>query len=193
MTEIFERGHFSNYRITDSQLIETRVETKAFSDFCRVSNKKTIFLSHKHSDLEELKGIIGFLRRNYNVDVYIDSMDVDMPPKTSGKTAQRIKNIIQKCDRFILLATDAAIESKWCNWELGFGDAHKYRDKIALFPIKEKGAYDYKGNEYMQIYPFIAYYDGIEHYNNGNIIEKGYYVCYYQEETRKITRLIDWL
>ena len=195
MKLIFERGSFSNYRITDLQLNEARSETRSFSEGGRVSYRTTIFLSHKHSDLDDLKDIIGFLRR-FNVDVYIDSMDKAMPKKTSGETAQRIKNIIRKCDRFILLATDAAIESKWCNWESGFGDAHKYRDKIALFPIKEKNTYDfeYKGNEYMQIYPFIAYYDGSEHYNSGQPIEQGYYVCYdNQEGTRIIQRLRDWL
>lgn len=196
MKLIFERGSFVTYRITDSQLNEAREETRSFSEGGRVSDRTAIFLSHKHSDLEDLKDIIGFLRRFHNVDVYIDSMDTNMPKKTSGETAHRIKNIIKKCDRFILLATDAAIESKWCNWELGFGDAHKYRDKIALFPIKEKNMLDnqYKGNEYMQIYPFIAFYEGTEHYNNGKPIERGYYVCYYnQEGTRIIISLRDWL
>lgn len=196
MKRIFERGSFSNYRITDMQLNEARSETRSFSEGERVSYRTTIFLSHKHSDLEDLKDIIGFLRRFYNVDVYIDSMDKGMPKETSGETALRIKNIIEKCDRFILLATDAAIESKWCNWELGYGDAHKYRDKIALFPLKEKDSSDfqYKGNEYMQIYPFIAFYYGTEHYNSGEPIERGYYVCYYNREgTRIITRLRDWL
>ncbi len=196
MKYIFERGSFSYYRITDSQLNEARTETRAFSDGGRVSYKTTAFLSHKHSDLEELKDIIGFLRHSYNVDVYIDSMDTNMPKKTSGETAKRIKQIIEKSDRFILLATDDAIESKWCNWELGFGDARKYRDRIALFPIKEKGTsdYQYKGNEYMQIYPFIAYYNGSERYKNGIPVEAGYYVCYYDlDGTRIITPLKDWL
>ena len=196
MKKIFERGSFSNYRITDSQLSEARAETRSFSEGGRISSQRTIFLSHKHSDLEDLKDIIGFLRQQYKVDVYIDSMDANMPKKTSGETALRIKNIIQKSDRFILLATDAAIESKWCNWELGFGDALKYRDKIALFPIKEAGSYDfqYKGNEYMQIYPFIAYYDGTEAYDDGTPIERGYYVCYYDETgTLILNKLINWL
>ncbi len=197
MKQIFERGTFSNYRITDSQLNEARTETRTFSQGGRVSYKRTIFLSHKHSDLEDLKDIIGFLQRNYNVDVYIDSMDADMPKKTCGETAQRIKKIIEKCDRFILLATDAAIESKWCNWELGFGDAKKYREKIALFPIKEKGSFDfqYKGNEYMQIYPFVAYYDGTEYYTDGRPVERGYYVCHYEQNGTKtiITPLNNWL
>ncbi len=196
MRQIFERGTFSNYRITDSQLNEARTETRTFSQGGRVSHKRTIFLSHKHSDLEDLKGIIGFLRRNYDVDVYIDSMDAEMPKKTSGDTAQRIKKIIQESDRFILLATDAAIESKWCNWELGFGDAEKYRDNIALFPIKEKDSYDfqYKGNEYMQIYPFIVYCDGTEQYSDGQHVERGYYVCHYEQDgTKTIKQLNNWL
>ena len=96
MKQIFERGSFNSYRITDSQLNEAREETRSFSEGGRVSYRTTIFLSHKHSDLEDLKDVIGFLRRSYNVDVYIDSMDAGMPKKMSGETAQRIKNIIKK-------------------------------------------------------------------------------------------------
>lgn len=195
MIKIFERGTFHNYRITDSQLNEARRETMLFSEGGRISSKPTIFISHKHQDLEDLKDIIGLLQHYYNADIYIDSMDANMPQKTCGETAERIKNIITKCDKFILLATDAAIESKWCNWELGFGDAHKFRDDIALFPMKEAGTFDskYKGNEYMQIYPFIAYYDGTEHYRNGAPIKEGYYVCYEEEMSRRITPLKDWI
>lgn len=46
-----------------------------------------------------------------------------MPKVTSAETATRIKDRISRCDKFILLATNGAIDSKWCNWELGFGDA----------------------------------------------------------------------
>ena len=196
MKDIFERGFFGCYQITDSQLNEARTDTRTFSEGGRVSYKTTVFLSHKHSDLKELKDIIGFLRHFYDVDIYIDSMDDNMPKKTSGETAKRIKKIIEKSDMFILLATDDAIESKWCNWELGFGDAKKYRDRIALFPIKEKGAFDcqYKGNEYMQIYPFITYCNGSETYTDGMPVKAGYYVCHYDSDgTRIITPLKDWL
>lgn len=41
-----------------------------------------------------------------------------MPAKTSGETTTRIKKMIRNTDRFVLLATDNAIASKWCNWEL---------------------------------------------------------------------------
>ena len=197
MKTIFERGDFSRFQITNYQLNEARVQTKSFTEGSHVSYKTSVFLSHKHSDLNDLKDIIGFFRNIYNVDIYIDCMDPVMPEKTSGETARRIKKIIKKCDRFVLLATNDAIESKWCNWELGFGDAQKFDDRIALFPVKEKFSSDtlYKGNEYMQIYPFIAYFDGSETYRNGNYVTKGYYVCQKDKEgiISIIKRLEDWL
>ena len=82
-----------------------------------------------------------------------------MPEKTSGETAERIKKAIKATDRFVLLATDNAIASKWCNWELGYGDAQKFKDKIAILPIKNAGRTFYSGNEYLQIYPHIVRID----------------------------------
>ena len=159
------------------------------------SQKTTVFLSHKHSDLEDMKDVIGFLQTTYGVLVYIDSNDSSMPMTTSGLTAEKLKNRIKKCDKFILLATDGAVDSKWCNWELGFGDAHKYKDNIALFPIKPQGSADtwYKGKEYMSIYPYIAEYDGTERYLDGTIIARGYYVCTEMEGERTIIPLLKWL
>ena len=54
MKLIFERGSFSNYRITDLQLNEARSETRSFSEGGSVSYRTTIFLSPKHSDLDDL-------------------------------------------------------------------------------------------------------------------------------------------
>jgi hypothetical protein len=104
-----------------------------------------------------------------------------------------IKDVIKYCDKFVLLATDKAIESFWCNWELGFGDTHKYIEHIAILPIKEKGTFDfqYKGNEYLQIYPQIDYYPNGSKYNTGKLIPEGYYVR--KPKTRTITPLKNWL
>ena len=73
---------------------------------------------------------------------YIDSRDPSMPHITTAETAANLKARIKKCDKFILLATNAAIDSKRCNWELGYGDAQKFKTHIALFPLKPKGSYD---------------------------------------------------
>ena len=146
---------------------------------------------------EDLKGIIGFLENNYNVKAYIDSQDPSMPKKISDETAKIIKDRINRCKKFILLATNNAIESKWCNWELGYGDAKKYRDHIALFPMKPRGSYDYqyKGSEYLLIYPYISYYNGTEKYRNGSFITQGYYVNQLSDDGSStiITPLSTWL
>ncbi len=196
MQTIFERGYFHSYRIADSHFSVVENRTELLLENRTTSYKTRVFLSHKHSDLDELKDLIGFLEGKYNVDVYIDSMDKSLPSTPSGKTATRIKNVIKKCDKFILLATDNAVESKWCNWELGFGDAHKYRENIAILPIKNLGQYDYqyKGQEYMSIYPQILYYDGSESYYNGGNVSPGFYYGYISETGRRvITPLSDWL
>ena len=68
-------------------------------------------------------------------------------------------------------------------------------DNIALFPIKpdKTNDYDYKGNEYMQIYPHIAYYYGSERYSNGTVIKESFYVCTDTENGRTIVLLEKWL
>ena len=112
MKRILESGQFSNYREgvrLDSASMEVANIYKSYF------GKTTVFISHKHDDLEDLSGLIGFLEKNYNVKAYIDSKDSSMPSVTSGVTASKIKERIRQCDKFILLATDGAVESKWCN------------------------------------------------------------------------------
>ena len=157
MREIFSQGAFSSFRIQDSHYRSVVNESRVFSAGIRRTSRPTVFISHKHSDLEDLKGLIGFLEQRYDVECYIDSEDPGMPGVTSGVTADRIKKVISTSDRFILLATDNAIESKWCNWELGYGDACKYNDRIAILPMKNQNRSFYTGTEYMQIYPRIVY------------------------------------
>ena len=124
----------------------------------------TVFLSHKHSELNLVNYLIGFFEKKYDVSVYIDSNDDSMPLFTSGETAARIKRKIRNCKKFIFLATEESVRSCWCNWEIGLGDARKYRKDFAIFPIHTKND-NYTGNEFLQIYPYIippkgAGYDG---------------------------------
>ncbi len=188
---IFERGDFDINAVNESVVNMHFSATRSFKSGGKIyESKPTVFISHKHEDLKELKGVLGFIE-SIGAKVYIDSMDNSMPTSTSGETADRIKTVIKETDKFILLATDKAVESKWCNWELGIGDVHKYSKNIAILPMKEKGGYDfqYKGNEYMQIYPSIEYQSGYNKYDNDSYIPKGYYV----RENGYITSLETWL
>lgn len=191
-TIVFERGAFRNFRISDSVLKEKR-DTPLLSMLVRADTQTTVFLSHSHDDLDDFKDILGFLQQCYNVKVYIDSKDPSMPSKTSGETAARIKRAINTSDKFIFMATDKAIASKWCNWELGYGDAQKSIQNVAIFPMKEKGQNDsqYKGYEYMGLYSSIVYCGSDTVLDDGTKMAPGYYVCSLNDDT--LIPLAQWL
>lgn len=163
-------------RLFSARLNESRValERRAYS------YEVTVFLSHYHGEGVVLENVISELRR-LGVSVYVDWNDSGMPANTSGFTAMRIKEKIRSSKKFILLATEAAIASKWCNWELGFGDACRFPTDIAIMPIKESRNQMFSGNEYLQIYPIIT---NEYQYSIGN-----YYVEF---RGNKIT-LAEWL
>lgn len=113
----------------------------------------SVFLSHSHNDSELIEDIISILTK-LNISVYVDWLDDNLTYPPSGKTAIHIKEAIKKNKKFILIASNSAINSKWCNWELGLGDSEKYLNNIALFPIADDSGL-WLGNEYLQIYPYI--------------------------------------
>lgn len=171
--------------ISESQLSNYRRRTETFSadnfpglrgSYYRDKSRPMVFLSHKHDEEAILQDVIAFLK-DEGVDVYVDWMDPTMPAYTNAKTAEKLKQKIKIADKFILIATQSAINSKWCNWELGLGDAAKYIDNIALLPIN-KTYENFRGAEYLAIYPRIEYQDGTTRYSNGHYIGRGYYVIY---------------
>lgn len=154
--------------------------------------KTNIFLSHKHDEKEQLEGAISFLK-TFGVDVYVDWLDDGMPKTTSGITAVRIKQKIKENHKFIFLATEGAINSKWCNWELGLGDAAKYIENIAIFPIK-KDYSDYTGSEYLEIYPYVFNIDSSQFYFKGSYRSQGTYVVYPSVNGNdRVVPIAEWL
>ncbi|WP_433630417.1 toll/interleukin-1 receptor domain-containing protein [Chryseobacterium cucumeris] len=146
----------------------------------RYSWETSVFLSHKHDEKEVIQQTITLLNK-LGIEVYVDWMDSGIPKETNGYTATRIKEKIRDNHKFILLATEAAINSKWCNWELGYGDAFKFHKNIAIMPITNQQDNKFSGSEYLQIYPVIT----SEYlYTTGT---------YHVEYNGTITRLEDWL
>ena len=106
---IFELGDFDYNMVTESVIANSLQNIRSFNARTEYSSKPTVFLSHKHEDLKDLRGVIGVLE-NLGAQVYIDSMDNKMPSETCGDTARGINEVIKFCKKFILLATDKAIE-----------------------------------------------------------------------------------
>lgn len=140
----------------------------------------TVFLSHKHSDRDLVRKVIA-LFHTLGVYVYVDWLDSSMSAAASGQTAAKLKKKIKDSRKFVLLATDDAVASKWCNWELGLGDAAKYLEHIAILPISDPGK-TWSGNEYLQIYPAIT--SEYQTFAGGP---------YYVELGERRIGLVDWL
>lgn len=186
LREIFSKKYFDDDRDEKfeslySDLLDKALQMKKHGlwqefekngeDFFKSSNAKLfVFLSHSHKSLKHTMGLISFLRNKYDIFIYIDSEDESLPAQTSLITAQSIKKYIKRCDRFLFLASNGAINSKWCNWELGIGDVLKYsEDKLAFIAWYDANiAYEYKGHEYMEMYPLIVFYGEDKFYHDVN-------------------------
>ncbi|HEY0977255.1 MAG TPA: toll/interleukin-1 receptor domain-containing protein [Flavobacteriales bacterium] len=134
----------------------------------KIGKTTSVFVSHAHAERGKIAEATAFLK-GMNVEVYVDWADETMPEKTSGVTAMKIRHKIVMSDRFLLIATNAAVSSKWCNWELGIGDAFKAsNDKLVILPLADNRG-NWIGNEYIQVYPRVepvpngvgGYYDNI--------------------------------
>lgn len=137
-----------------------KLAIKSYQDYIKTNvwtpGKKRVFLSHSHIDVktlsnEEIQALIVFLLEYFN-DVYIDWLDPDMPNKPCGETAKRLQEKIETCDRFLLVATNNAIDSRWVPWELGYADKAKGITNISVIPIADPNG-NWEGAEYLQIYP----------------------------------------
>ena len=54
------------------------------------------------------------------------------------------------------ISTQNVTNSKWCPWELGVGDGI-HNGKACILPILEEDREDFKGQEYLGLYPYIDY------------------------------------
>lgn len=158
-----------------NSVAKLRAGTKTFSKIMNESKMESLsskttsaFLSHSHLDKELIEEANAFFK-GLNISIYIDWMDETMPEKTSGMTATKIKSKIISNDKFVLLATNNAVASKWCNWELGVGDTFKAsNDKLLVLPLADNRGH-WTGNEFLQIYPRVepvskdsySFYDNI--------------------------------
>lgn len=137
----------------DTVRLKSAIDKYIITDKAKNFFESSIFLSHSHKD-KDFVYLLFYIFRRLNIKVYVDWLDDDLTYPPSSNTAEKIKKMIKENKKFIFLATNEAIISKWCNWELGLGDVNKYIDNIALFPVTENSG-KWLGNEYLQIYPYI--------------------------------------
>lgn len=136
--------------------IEQREFTKAYSLNESLGTKdydKKVFLSYRRKDKKYVKPIVDLLI-NIGAKIYIDYIDNTLPDKPNNQTAAILRSRIKGSDKFILLATPNASESKWIPWELGLGDGAIQYENVAILPVT-KSRYHWEEQEYFDLYGYI--------------------------------------
>jgi hypothetical protein len=111
---------------------------------------KSAFLCHSHRDEKLVDGLLAMFEEN-GIELYIDWKDHAMPDTPNVETAKRIQYKIKTNDIFLFLATANSKASRWCPWEIGYGDSSNKR----IYIISTSDDYDTYGNEYLELYPKI--------------------------------------
>jgi len=153
LTEEFLSGISMKYNINSYS--ETRILNENF--YMAAENKTyDLFISHSFLD----RTLIITLVKMFNelkYSVYVDWLEDKSLDRTNvtPDTAKLIRSRISKCKGLAYIATSNIVDSKWCPWELGIGDGI-HDGRACILPVLENTA-DFKGTEFVGIYPYIDY------------------------------------
>jgi hypothetical protein len=147
-------GYFAEANIRKFAADELLNEKRAAD---RLTKTYDIFLSHSSEDAIYIKALRDYLvEAGYTV--YVDWIEdpqlnrANVTKETAGLLRQRMN-----CCRCLLYATsDAARKSVWMPWELGYVDA-RTKSRVAIAPIVDDDAAskEFKGQEYLGLYPYL--------------------------------------
>ena len=147
-----------NYFSAEDFAFEHYIE-KSITSQRNFSNKKSfdVFLSHRYEDRKLIGALAAMLEEVYGLSVYVDWIDdsdlnrKNVTPNTADILRDRMRN-----SRCLFYATSkTSSDSRWMPWELGFMDG--YNGYVAICPLTGNQYDDYKGTEYLGLYPYVSY------------------------------------
>jgi hypothetical protein len=122
---------------------------KAFS----YATKYDVFLSHSFDDARVVR-LIKEMMEEAGHTVYVDWIEDDHLDRgrVNEATARTLRNRMNQCSSLLYLTSQAAGQSLWMPWELGYMDAKTGR--VAVAPILEDDE-SFEGREYLGLYPYL--------------------------------------
>ena len=120
-------------------------------------NKYDVFLSHSYLD-KDLVIVLVSLFNKAQYSVYGDwVIDKQLNRSSvSRKTSEILRDRLDASRSLAYVATCNTTLSKWCPWELGYGDGKK-KGRCAILPVLNDESSSFKGQEYLSLYPHIEY------------------------------------
>ena len=108
------------------------------------SKKPCVFLSHRSVDKKTVDDIANYIQ-NAGIDIYLDSLDVQLQIATKQSDAQKMTACIQRgiseSTHVLCILSNQTFDdtSWWVPYEIGFSDSVKMN--ITLFKIKAEREY----------------------------------------------------
>lgn len=114
-----------------------------------------VFLSHAFKDAEIINGVKGFIE-DQGLRVYVDWIEDPQADRSrvTPATADMLRRRMNHCQSLLYASTDAATQSKWMPWELGYFDGKK-PGRIGIVPILQQAGELFQGQEYLGLYPHV--------------------------------------
>ncbi len=146
--------------ILTKQFLQERVQQykQSLYESERFSTEKLydVFISHSYLDKDLINELYTiFSECGYRV--FIDWKESELQDRNavSIETANKLKDYMNSSKGLLYVATENATNSKWCPWELGYVDGKK--ERVAILPILNEKQDEFKGQEYLGIYPYISF------------------------------------
>lgn len=114
-----------------------------------------VFLSHSHLDAQLILGVKMLLEAE-GLKVYVDWMEDPQLDRShvTVETAEVLRIRMRHSASLIFATSKSSSQSKWMPWELGYFDGFK-PDYVAILPLVQTSSEDFKGQEYLELYPYI--------------------------------------
>ena len=114
-----------------------------------------VFLSHSSAESKRiLLGIFSMLK-DRGLSVYVDKYtDPHLKPDdVTAKTAKILRKRMHQSNVLLYVHSRHSQQSRWMPWELGFFDGLK--GKVGVIPVTQDQEEDFKGEEYLSLYPYV--------------------------------------
>lgn len=166
MASYYTKAEARGFASTTIQKSATRDSRRILREAVQAAtneNSFDIFLSHASHDSDLILGVKGLLE-GLGFRVYVDWVDDPQlnRSKVSKESADLLRRRMRQSKSLVWAATEAASDSKWMPWELGYFDGFK-PNQVAILPLVNNASDTFKGQEYLDLYPVIrknTYTDG---------------------------------
>ena len=124
-------------------------------DVASIDGKFDVFLSHSSAEPEEILLGIKALFEKEGMSVYVDRYsDPHLAlEQVTSSTAAVLRQRMHQSKALLYVYSRHSTKSRWMPWELGYFDG--LRGRVGIFPVTQSQEEDFKGEEYLSLYPYV--------------------------------------